>query len=71
VITKIIIFFSSDRARGGELFERIIANGHFYEFEAASIIYSLCDGVNCLHQMGIVHRDIKVGPVFKNTVFNF
>lgn len=44
---------------GGELFERIIEEGHFTEKGVARCIQQMLLAVNYLHQNGIVHRDLK------------
>jgi calcium-dependent protein kinase len=44
---------------GGELFDRIIAQGHYSERAAAGIIRSIVNVVQICHFMGVVHRDLK------------
>ncbi|XP_021906163.1 calcium-dependent protein kinase 33 [Carica papaya] len=44
---------------GGELFERIIAKGHYSERAAASICRAIVNVVHICHFMGVMHRDLK------------
>ncbi|EOA20403.1 hypothetical protein CARUB_v10000714mg [Capsella rubella] len=44
---------------GGELFDRIIAKGHYSERAAAGIMKSIMNVVQICHSMGVVHRDLK------------
>ncbi|KAL2523702.1 Calcium-dependent protein kinase 9 [Abeliophyllum distichum] len=44
---------------GGELFDRIIAKGHYSERAAASICRSIVKVVQICHFMGVMHRDLK------------
>ncbi|CAI0437227.1 unnamed protein product [Linum tenue] len=44
---------------GGELFDRIIAKGHYSEKEAAGICRSIVNVVHICHFMGVMHRDLK------------
>ncbi|KAG0470896.1 hypothetical protein HPP92_017016 [Vanilla planifolia] len=44
---------------GGELFDRIIAKGHYSERSAASICRAIVNVVNICHFMGVMHRDLK------------
>lgn len=44
---------------GGELFDRIIAKGHYSERAAASICRAIVNVVNVCHFMGVMHRDLK------------
>ncbi|KFK28778.1 hypothetical protein AALP_AA7G046400 [Arabis alpina] len=44
---------------GSELFDRIIAQGHYSERAAASVIRSIVNVVQSCHFMGVMHRDLK------------
>lgn len=44
---------------GGELFDRIIAKGHYSEKEAATICRAIVNVVHACHFMGVMHRDLK------------
>ncbi|CAA0828612.1 Calcium-dependent protein kinase 33 [Striga hermonthica] len=44
---------------GGELFDRIIAKGHYSEKAAASICGSIVSVIQICHFMGVMHRDLK------------
>nr|CAD1819226.1 unnamed protein product [Ananas comosus var. bracteatus] len=44
---------------GGELFDRIIAKGHYSERAAAAICRAIVKVVNICHFMGVMHRDLK------------
>ncbi|CAJ1971401.1 unnamed protein product [Sphenostylis stenocarpa] len=44
---------------GGELFDRIIAKGHYSERAAASVCRQIVKVVNICHFMGVMHRDLK------------
>lgn len=44
---------------GGELFDRIVARGHYSEKSAAQIIRAVVEVVSHCHTMGVVHRDLK------------
>ncbi|KAL4333434.1 hypothetical protein GQ457_07G043110 [Hibiscus cannabinus] len=44
---------------GGELFDRIIAKGHYTERAAASLLRTVVQIVHTCHSMGVIHRDLK------------
>ncbi|KAA3460124.1 calcium-dependent protein kinase 3-like [Gossypium australe] len=44
---------------GGELFDRIIAKGHYSEREAANLCRQIVTVVHNCHSMGVMHRDLK------------
>ncbi|WVY91276.1 hypothetical protein V8G54_036790 [Vigna mungo] len=44
---------------GGELFDRIIAKGHYSERAAAAVCRQIVKVVNICHFMGVMHRDLK------------
>ena len=43
----------------GELFDRIIAKGHYSEREAANLCRQIVTVVHNFHSMGVMHRDLK------------
>lgn len=51
---------SFSRVSGGELFDRIIEKGFYTEKDASKLIQQILNAVKYLHDMGIVHRDLKV-----------
>ncbi|XP_008802050.2 calcium-dependent protein kinase 1-like [Phoenix dactylifera] len=44
---------------GGELFDRIIAKGHYSERAAAALCREIVTVVHVCHSMGVMHRDLK------------
>ncbi|KAL6174780.1 hypothetical protein ACLB2K_051426 [Fragaria x ananassa] len=44
---------------GGELFDRIIAKGHYSERAAANLCRQMVTVVHYCHSMGVFHRDLK------------
>ncbi|CAL9078323.1 unnamed protein product [Musa textilis] len=44
---------------GGELFDRVIATGHYTERAAASLLRTIVEIVHTCHSMGVMHRDLK------------
>lgn len=45
--------------RGGELLERIKRKKLFGEAEASQLLQSLVSAVSFMHEVGVVHRDLK------------
>ena len=44
---------------GGELFDRIVARGHYTERAAASVARTVAEVVRMCHANGVMHRDLK------------
>ncbi|KAH7277400.1 hypothetical protein KP509_39G049300 [Ceratopteris richardii] len=44
---------------GGELFDRIVARGHYNERDAAKIARTIVEVVQACHNNGVIHRDLK------------
>ncbi|PIN12016.1 Ca2+/calmodulin-dependent protein kinase, EF-Hand protein superfamily [Handroanthus impetiginosus] len=44
---------------GGELFDRIVARGHYSERAAAGMAKTIAEVVRMCHQHGVMHRDLK------------
>ncbi|KAK9671034.1 hypothetical protein RND81_12G002300 [Saponaria officinalis] len=45
--------------QGGELFDRIVARGHYTERAAATVLRTIIQVVKVCHQHGVIHRDLK------------
>ncbi|KAK9069964.1 hypothetical protein SSX86_010362 [Deinandra increscens subsp. villosa] len=44
---------------GGELFDRIVARGHYSERAAAGVARTMMEVVQLCHKHGVIHRDLK------------
>lgn len=44
---------------GGELFDRIVARGHYTERAAAAVTKTIVEVVQICHEYGVMHRDLK------------
>ncbi|VFQ71332.1 unnamed protein product [Cuscuta campestris] len=44
---------------GGELFDRIVARGHYTERAAADVMRTIVEVVQMCHRHGVMHRDLK------------
>lgn len=50
---------------GGELFDRIIdENYNLTELDTVLFIHQICEGLQYMHKMYILHLDLKVTPYF-------
>lgn len=62
--SKKAIYLVTELAEGGELFDRILDNGHFDENDACVVLYTVIDAMKYLHSRNIIHRDIKPENIF-------
>ncbi|KAE8731604.1 Calcium-dependent protein kinase 17 [Hibiscus syriacus] len=53
------VYLVMELCAGGELFDRIIAKGHYTERAAASLLRTIVQIVHTCHSMGVIHRDLK------------
>ncbi|CAK0839699.1 unnamed protein product, partial [Prorocentrum cordatum] len=53
------IYLAMELCTGGELFERIIKEGHFGEGDAATVMQQALRAVRYMHEHKIAHRDLK------------
>uniref|UniRef100_A0A673X4C8 Si:ch211-27e6.1 n=1 Tax=Salmo trutta TaxID=8032 RepID=A0A673X4C8_SALTR len=53
------VYMVLELATGGELFDRVIAKGHFTERDATRALQMTLAGVGYFHSLGITHRDLK------------
>jgi calcium-dependent protein kinase len=49
----------TERAEGGELFDRITALSRYTERDAAKVALSMLGAVHACHTAGVIHRDLK------------
>ena len=57
--TTTVLYLVMELLTGGELFDRIVAKGHYSEASARELTVTLLNAVGYLHSMGIAHRDLK------------
>jgi len=57
--TEKILYLVLELLTGGELFDNIIAKGHYSEADARSLSVTLLDAIKYLHEKGVAHRDLK------------
>eukprot|EP00055_Hartaetosiga_balthica_P018571 m.134796 g.134796 ORF g.134796 m.134796 type:complete len:414 (+) comp9734_c0_seq1:249-1490(+) len=53
------LYLVLDYVSGGELFDRIVEEGHFTEADASRITKQMTEAIQYLHEHEIVHRDLK------------
>ena len=53
------IFIVLELVEGGELFDKIVESGKFSEPQARFYMRQLIEGMECCHNAGICHRDLK------------
>ncbi|KAL5546303.1 hypothetical protein UlMin_005990 [Ulmus minor] len=53
------VYLVMDLCEGGELYDRIVARGHYTEQAAAALIKTIVKVVLVCHKHGVIHRDLK------------
>lgn len=53
------VYFVMELCMGGELFDRIVALGHYSERKAADMFRTILTMLYHCHTLGVVHRDLK------------
>ncbi|XP_058202051.1 calcium-dependent protein kinase 24-like [Rhododendron vialii] len=56
---KEAVYLVMELCQGGELFDRIVARGHYTERGAATITKTIIEVVQVCHKHGVIHRDLK------------
>ncbi|GKV32283.1 hypothetical protein SLEP1_g40897 [Rubroshorea leprosula] len=56
---SVFVHLVMELCAGGELFDRIVAKGHYSEREAAQLIKTIVGVVEACHSLGVMHRDLK------------
>ena len=60
------IYIIMEYCEKGELFDRIVEEIYLANDEAACYFYQLINGLDYIHQKGIVHRDLKLENILLN-----
>ncbi|GAB4851606.1 Calcium-dependent protein kinase 14 [Ancistrocladus abbreviatus] len=53
------VYLVMECCEGGELFDRIVARGHYTERAAAGVMRTIAEVVQFCHKNGVMHRDLK------------
>ncbi|GAB2291187.1 Calcium-dependent protein kinase 4 [Dionaea muscipula] len=56
---SVFVHLVMELCAGGELFDRIVARGHYSERQAAQLIKIIVGVVETCHSLGVMHRDLK------------
>ena len=59
-------YIISEDFHGGELFDRIVQKSFYNESEAQELVYNLLSAIKHIHDVNIVHRDIKPETILLN-----
>lgn len=60
------IYLVLEIMEGGELFDRIVEKENYSEKEASETIRPIVDCIKYCHDIGLIHRDLKVNQLYKN-----
>ena len=61
-----LLYFVMEYIDGGDLGQKLEAQGRFAPGEAVAIAGTICDALQFAHECGIVHRDIKPSNILLN-----
>lgn len=53
------VYLVMELCEGGELFDRIVAKGHYTERAAADVAKTILEVCKVCHEQGVIHRDLK------------
>ncbi|GLT66246.1 hypothetical protein SLA2020_386210 [Shorea laevis] len=56
---KEAVYLVMELCEGGELFDRIVARGHYTERAAANVTKTIIEVCKVCHEHGVIHRDLK------------
>ncbi|XP_052207744.1 calcium-dependent protein kinase 24 [Diospyros lotus] len=56
---KEAVYLVMELCEGGELFDRIVARGHYTERGAATVTKTILEVIKECHKNGVIHRDLK------------
>ncbi|CAL5211473.1 unnamed protein product [Lathyrus oleraceus] len=56
---KDAVYLVMELCEGGELFDRIVAKGHYTERAAANVAKTILEVCKVCHEHGVIHRDLK------------
>ena len=54
------IHYIMELCTGGDLVDHLVRAGQYSERDAAQVIAGMCEAVAYMHDMGVMHRDIKL-----------
>lgn len=55
-------------SEGGELYDKIVQNGHYSERQVVTLIKTIVKVVKSCHSLGVMRMDLKLGNFFLDTV---